>query len=162
MEVKNGKIEYSGQLNVEFIVNSDNSNNTINNKIPFNFELVSNDITGESNVETEINVKMQKIESGDDGATLVVNLEVNATVQNEEDLIVTQDIEILDLGVQDNDRYSMVIYFVKTGDTLWNIAKQFKSKVEDIARVNGIEDESKIYPGEQLYIPKFTRNTIAM
>lgn len=56
----------------------------------------------------------------------------------------------------------MVIYFVKPGDTLWKIAKQFKSKVEDIARINEIEDENKIYVGEQLYIPKFTRNRIAI
>ena len=60
------------------------------------------------------------------------------------------------------DIYSMVIYFVKPGDTLWKIAKKFRSRVEDIARVNGIEDVNKIYPGQQLYIPKFTRSRIAI
>ena len=61
-----------------------------------------------------------------------------------------------------NDIYSMVIYFVKPGDTLWKIAKKFKSKIDDIARVNNIEDENLIKPGQQLYIPKFARRNIAV
>ena len=34
----------------------------------------------------------------------------------------------------------MEIYVVKAGDTLWKIAKRFGSTVEDIERVNGIEN----------------------
>ena len=49
----------------------------------------------------------------------------------------------------------MVIYFVKPNDTLWEIAKKFRSTVDDIARVNKIEDINKIYPGQQLFIPKY-------
>lgn len=56
----------------------------------------------------------------------------------------------------------MIIYFVKPGDTLWKIAKKFRSTVEDIARVNGIEDENKIYIGQQLYIPKYIKKRIAV
>ena len=57
---------------------------------------------------------------------------------------------------RDRQIYSMVIYFVKPGDTLWAIAKRFRSTVQDIARVNNIEDANKIYPGQQLFIPKYT------
>ena len=71
-----------------------------------------------------------------------------------------QDIEISE--DTNYNPYSMVIYFVKPGDTLWKIAKQFKSKVEDIARINKIEDSNKIYVGEQLYIPKFTKSRIVV
>lgn len=53
---------------------------------------------------------------------------------------------------RDTVSYSIVIYFVKPKDTLWEIAKKFRSTVEDIARVNGIEDVNKIYPGQQLFI----------
>ena len=54
--------------------------------------------------------------------------------------------------------YSIVIYYVKPKDTLWSIAKKFKSTVKAISEINEIEDENKIYVGEQLYIPKFTLN----
>ena len=55
----------------------------------------------------------------------------------------------------------MIIYFVKPGDTLGKIAKRFRSTVDDIARVNGIEDVNKILVGQQLYIPKFVRKVMA-
>ena len=46
-------------------------------------------------------------------------------------------------------------------DTLWKISKKFHSKIDDIARVNEIDDISKIYPGQQLYIPKFCRKSVS-
>ena len=49
----------------------------------------------------------------------------------------------------------MVIYFTKPGDSLWKIAKRFGSTVEDIARVNGIEDVDNIPVGKQLFIPRY-------
>jgi len=37
---------------------------------------------------------------------------------------------------------------------LWNIAKKYNVLVEDIARINGIENENVIMPGDKLIIPK--------
>ena len=51
--------------------------------------------------------------------------------------------------------YSVIIYVVKSGDTLWKIAKRFGSTVDDIARVNGMERPDKINVGEKIYIPKY-------
>ena len=87
-------------------------------------------------------------------------LEITVLLQNSEELNFIQDINVTE--DTKTDSYSMIIYFVKPGDTLWKIAKQFKSKVEDIARINEVEDVNKIYSGQQLYIPKFTRNRIAI
>ena len=60
-------------------------------------------------------------------------------------------------GEREEQDYSIIIYIVKKGDSLWNIAKEFGSTVDSIARVNGIEDRNLIYPGQKLYIPKFER-----
>ena len=49
----------------------------------------------------------------------------------------------------------MIIYFVKPNDTLWKIAKRFQSTIEDIARVNNLEDPNKLSIGQQLFIPRF-------
>lgn len=57
---------------------------------------------------------------------------------------------------EDNmEDYSVIIYVVKSGDTLWKIAKKFGSTVEDIARVNGMKNPDKINIGEKIYIPKY-------
>lgn len=157
-EIRNNKIKYEGKLNSEILVNSDNNINGISVDVPFDFELLSDRINSNSDFETDINVISQKLENTDDGAVLEVTLEIKAIVQDNQDLCFTEEVNETD--PMDEDTYSMIIYFVKPGDTLWKIAKQFRSRVEDIARVNGIEDENKIYPGAQLYIPKFIKSRI--
>ncbi len=44
-------------------------------------------------------------------------------------------------------------YTVRTGDTLYSLAKRFESTVERLAEINDIEDVNKIYVGQQLCIP---------
>lgn len=48
---------------------------------------------------------------------------------------------------------SLVIYYVQPGDTLWNIAKKFKTTVELIKMSNNLKDDT-IFPGQQLIMPK--------
>lgn len=43
---------------------------------------------------------------------------------------------------------------------MWKIAKRFGSTVEDIARINGIEDENKIYPDQKLFIPHYSKASV--
>lgn len=52
----------------------------------------------------------------------------------------------------ENNDYKMVMYFVKSGDTLWNIAKQFKVCMNDIINLNSLENPDRIKPGDRLYI----------
>ena len=55
-----------------------------------------------------------------------------------------------------NERYSLNIYFVKQGDTLWNIAKKFRTSMEEISKMNEIEDVDKLNIGQQLFIPNYS------
>ena len=46
-----------------------------------------------------------------------------------------------------------VMYTVRSGDNLWNIAKKFSGvSVNDLQRLNGLSTNSKIYPGKKLKI----------
>ena len=56
--------------------------------------------------------------------------------------------------------YSIVIYYVKAEDTLWKIAKKFRSTVDEIAKMNSIEDVDYLQVGRRLFIPRSvgTRN----
>ena len=79
-------------------------------------------------------------------------LEINIQSLNTEKIEVINEIELED--EESDDKYSMIIYCVKQGDSLWKIAKKFKSTVKEIANINEIEDENKINIGDQIYIPR--------
>ena len=50
-------------------------------------------------------------------------------------------------------RAPIVIYFVQSGDTLWNIAKKYRTTASKIADANAIDMEKTLMQGEKLLIP---------
>lgn len=48
---------------------------------------------------------------------------------------------------------SLVIYYVQPGDTLWKIAKMYKTTIDSIKASNNLKDDT-IFPGQQLIMPK--------
>jgi LysM repeat protein len=46
-----------------------------------------------------------------------------------------------------------VIYFVQNGDTLWDIAKRYSVKCDEIMEFNKLDEESRINTGMRLFIP---------
>ena len=125
-------------------------------KIPFDFAMDISNINKSSQITTEIEIRTQDfIINQDGGIDSNIELQFNVNVSNNIDVKIIDGIEINeDIN---NEAYSMVIYFVKPGDTLWKIAKKFKSTVSDIVKVNEIENENKIDVGEQLFIPRFVK-----
>jgi LysM repeat protein len=53
-----------------------------------------------------------------------------------------------------NDIASITIYRVKKGDTLWKLAKRFNTTVDEIVKLNSIENPDLIYPNERFIILK--------
>jgi LysM repeat protein len=54
---------------------------------------------------------------------------------------------------------SITIYYVKPKDTLWNIAKKYRTTVDALVKINELEPD-KLRDGRQLLIPKKTRKSI--
>ena len=113
-----------------------------------------NGVNASSTVNTNIEISMQDfIVTSDENVEARVDLIFTTILEK------NLDVQIIDEIKQDESRflntYSMVIYLVKPGDTLWKIAKKFGSTIEEIARINGIEIIDKINVGEQLFIPRY-------
>ena len=153
--IRNGKIIYEGELNLEFLYSINNSVESRITNLPFNFEVKSDNIDEGCMVDTNIDIKRDDFVLNLGNIDVSIELEFNISISKNERLNIIDEISIEE--TRENNIYSMVIYFVRPGDTLWKIAKKFKSTVEDIARVNGIENVNKIVPGQQLYIPKFVK-----
>lgn len=52
-----------------------------------------------------------------------------------------------------------IIYIVKKGDTLWNIARDYNVTVRQIVNINNIKNPNLIYIGQRLVIPIISNNS---
>ncbi len=162
--VTKARVMYEGEMELNFIFSSTNVAriDVKQMKLPFNFSIDSQEINQNMNIETNVEVVNRDFIVGTDGnIETKIDLEFTVNMSNTIKINIIDEVNIDE--TRDKQIYSMVIYFVKQGDTLWKIAKKFRSTVQDIVRVNNIEDENKIYVGQQLFIPKYvyTRNEIS-
>ena len=52
----------------------------------------------------------------------------------------------------DTQRPSSAVHTVRSGDSLWSIARQYKVKLNDLMRWNGLDHQTIIRPGQSLKI----------
>ncbi len=155
----NTKILYEGEMNLRFIfVNQRMQIDIKETKIPFEYT-VENLQNGESlNTNNCLEIKSKDFIIQDGG-----DINCNIDMETNTNMYRTANINMIDSIQEDGEReeqdYSIMMYIVKKGDTLWKIAKEFGSTIDGIARVNGIEDKNLIFPGQKLFIPKYTRIT---
>ncbi|MCL2859311.1 MAG: DUF3794 domain-containing protein [Oscillospiraceae bacterium] len=159
-KVKNGKINYSGEIVISYTYARSETIGIGTREIRAPFEHTIDLNNSEISV-VETNVEVQ------DDATIVnpnnkvetrLNLAFNVETYKNEKMNVIDEIT-LDENKKAN-QYSVVIYFVKPNDTLWNIAKELSSTVDDIIRLNGIENPDKINIGMPLFVPRYVKRMV--
>ena len=151
------KIVYEGEIELRILLNSSELDvDTRTAKIPFDFEI------GEIEKAEDTNTNMMaEVLNHDfivqDGGMVTANIDLGMNMSSDKNVNLNVIDEIQSNGEREEEDYSILMYIVKKDDTLWKIAKNFGSTVEDIARTNGIEDQNKIYPGQKLFIPHYTK-----
>lgn len=157
--ILNDRIIFEGELNLNFIYSNSKINGieTKNIVLPFNHNMNCEGINQNSKLDVKIEIATKDIIiMPDESIELKIDLNLFVDVFKSVEINIINDMNVEE--DKENEAYSIIIYFVKPEDTLWKIAKKFRSTVETIARINEIEDENKIYPGEQLFIPKYVAN----
>jgi len=148
------RIIYEGEVELKFLFQSTSGNrvDTKNMILPFTHNMDCMGIDQNSEVDTQMDITLQDfVVMPDESIDIKIDLEFMVNKSVNKRINVIEEINIDEDRVI--ERCSMVIYFVKPGDTLWNIAKRFRSTVTNIIEINNIEDESRINIGEQLFIP---------
>ena len=152
----NSKILFEGDLNLTFLfLNKTMQVVQKTMQIPFNY--VIDDIQGGEKINTENCIEIGKEDYllQDNG-----NITCNVDIKIITNMYKTANINIINKIEENGDKksfdYSIIIYIVKKGDTMWDIAKRHGSTIELIKRVNEMEDE-KIIPGQKIFIPKYVK-----
>jgi murein DD-endopeptidase MepM/ murein hydrolase activator NlpD len=56
-------------------------------------------------------------------------------------------------GIRRINAQNGISYIVRSGDTVWDIAKRYGISSRDILRANNLSAAAKIYPGRKLFLP---------
>ena len=80
------------------------------------------------------------------------NINIRSVLRKNSFKSITVLDDIVEKEEEQKSEYSMVIYFVKPKDTIWNIAKSFKVSVQSIVDSNSLDNPDKINVGDRLYI----------
>ncbi len=104
----------------------------------------------EENVEVTIKVISKAVSNVNGNVEANVNLEFIVAVENIDKVVLIE--EITDEDVNEDNLNSMYVYIIKKGDTLWDIAKKYKTTVDKIANINNITDENKLDIGQKILI----------
>ena len=134
IEIKEEKIDFN------FATNILESKETVSTNVEL--QVGEQDFTIGTNNQVDCNMEV----------TFAIGLEKVSTLQVIDEVEATGERPVQD--------YSVIIYIVKAGDTLWKIAKKFGGTVKDIVRVNEIEDENSISIGQKIFIPRFYKNNV--
>lgn len=156
IKVTKTKITYSGEINLNFIFKTENSLNSRMSKIPFEVSEENTYKEENINIDTELSVGNTSFEVQAAGKVKAeVELEILAKISKNVNMNIIENITISGEETTEDDYDSLILYIVKEGDTLWKIAKTYNSTVENLSRLNGIEDVENISVGQKIYIPKF-------
>jgi len=156
-QVTSSKVIYEGELTVNFIFLNNNGNvNSKVSKIPFEYN-IENPMQDENvSVETKTNIINKNFDVKSNGdVECTIDIESETEFLKNTNMNIIDNIEIEENDADSGDYDSLIIYIVQKGDTLWKIAKKFRSTVEDISTINGIENQNQIQVGQKIYIPKF-------
>ena len=107
-------------------------------------------IANKNNIFVDISQERINITQSGQDLDIRIQLEVNTRVEEVEDINVISNIIDDDLDLTGLD--SINIYIVKPGDTLWNIAKKYKTSVDKIVKTNDIIDPDAISVGQKILV----------
>ena len=154
-QISDGKIIYEGELELVFLYLSPDGGRLESKSIieDFSFDAIVDNISLNYQINTNVYVLAQDfIVLPDESVDIKVDLSFMIELAKIDNINIINNVEEDNINI--TERCSIVIYYTKLGDTLWNIAKRFGSTVGEIVRINEIENPDSLMPGEQLFIPR--------
>lgn len=155
--VLKNSISYEGELILKILYESSTTNRIElkEQKLSYTHTINSDRISRNSNIMTSVEIQSKDFICMPDST-----VDVNVTLEFNVDICTINSVNIVNNIKSDSDKKicnpnSLVIYFVKEGDTLWKIAKANNSTIDEIAKINNIDNVDKLNIGDKLYIPRY-------
>lgn len=76
-----------------------------------------------------------------DGIELRLELSVNSCIYSKENVSYVSDLKIENTLINNSNIEAMIIYFAMSGENIWEIAKKYSAGVEEIKKLNSINED---------------------
>ncbi|MFA5577431.1 MAG: SPOCS domain-containing protein [Tissierellaceae bacterium] len=149
-------ITVDGILSVDAIYLEEDTEeiNTLKEEIPYKFYLPVEGISFNSVVEIDIDLESIKTCLYKESTKIEGNIKHRINVNRNRLLKLIRAMEETGELIDKKDRPSITIYIVQNGDILWDIAKRYKTTMEEILEDNESINPNNIIPGEKIIIEK--------
>ena len=157
-EITEDKVRVEGVVENNIIYLTDNPERPIcscSHQIPFKHTIDIKGLPREVDYDISIDVtKCDFVVASRRTIGLDLSMELDAKA-----LTPTQFSALTDISESSSDsvrkkgeKPSMSIYFVQPGDTVWNIAKHYRTTTQKIMGINSLEEDCALQPGTQLMV----------
>ena len=149
------KVVVEGIINVDVLyktVDEEKYVYTVNEEIPFTSTV---EIPGcKIDMQCIGKASLENIDASIEADTIAIKAVVEVYsrvnyVTHKEFLVDMTSVE----GELPEKKASLTIYVIQHGDTLWKIAKKYASTIDDLVKLNNIEDPDVVKVGHKLIIP---------
>jgi len=153
IDVQNGRIAVSGRITICVLYMSDNAQcplSGMSEEMPFSHMIDCANASKESDVL--LNIECEHISCVINGANNVevrCGIGISGRVVKKSKVRVISDITLSEIDKKDK---ALIIYFVKEGDTLWSIGKNYHVKCDSIRECNHMEGD-ELFAGQKIIIP---------
>jgi len=116
-------------------------------------EIVSEEL--EMTPDNEIRIKELRYDRLNDRQIEInASVVVNGAVVYQKQCPMIDNVGFLEDGGPEREAPGLVLYISRGGDTLWKIARKYRTTIETLSKINGIEKDAKLEPETKLLIVK--------
>lgn len=154
-KISNDKLTVEGVISVEVMYKTKNEEkkfSKIKGDIPFICVLDISGIT--ENMKEIVKCNLEALEAAIEANTIAIKaiISIGAKVYSKISRNFISDIVETD-GEVEGKKASVIIYVTSKGDNLWNLSKKYNTTVDEIIRINKLENPDEIKSKEKLLIP---------
>lgn len=159
-KVMDSKVVLEGDIEFDVIIFNEIKNIIETKKVELPYQQVLMEKRINANMDIKVEAKIERIEykKTDDSQLQIkflISFEIEGVMEKEivgiSELTVSEE-PLLEIP-------SIVIYYVQKGDSLWDIAKKFRTTISELVEFNDIKEEN-ICEGMQILIQKRTSKAI--
>lgn len=145
-------IKVSGVAKLNLLIQNKENNETESRTIELMVDQVFDIDEKWKNSNINITIDNTKLSVIQNGNTIDIKLTIYVTIEVEDGITINSIVNIEDSSLDLNGISSINIYVVKKGDSVWKIAKKYKTSMENIIKINKLENPDLIDIGQKLLI----------